>query len=92
MKRFLGAVVALAVTTSPALAVRYSDAETAYLQGRFDTARRMLVPLAQKGDKRAQYLLGRQYQLGQGVRKDPVQAYVWYSRAAKQGHAEAGLF
>lgn len=82
----------MAVTLSPAAADRYDTAETAHLLGQYDKSRRLLLPLAKKGDKRAQYLLGRQYQMGQGVAKDPVQAYVWYSRAAKQGHAEAGLF
>lgn len=92
MKRLIGAAIALALSATPSVADRYGDAETAHLLGRYDTARRLLLPLARKGDKRAQYLLGRQYQLGQGVAKDPVKAYVWYSRAAKQGHAEAGLF
>lgn len=92
MKRFLGAAIALALSASPAVADRYSTAETAYLLGQFTKSQRLLLPLARKGDKRAQYLLGRQYQLGQGVKKDLVQSYVWYARAAKNGHVEAGLF
>jgi hypothetical protein len=29
------------------------------------------------------------YEFGQGVKKDPFQAFLWYQKAAEQGFAEA---
>lgn len=37
---------------------------------------------AEKGHVRAQYMLGRMYELGLGMRADPIQAYKWYSVSA----------
>ena len=44
---------------------------------------------AEKGHMRAQYMLGRMYELGLGMRADPVHAYKWYSLAADQGYQMA---
>ncbi len=41
---------------------------------------------AEKGHVRAQYMLGRMYELGLGMRADPVQAYKWYSLSGGQGY------
>ena len=41
---------------------------------------------AEKGHIRAQYMLGRMYELGLGMRADPVQAYKWYSLSGGQGY------
>ena len=45
---------------------------------------------AEMGHIRAQYMLGRMYELGLGMRPDPVQAYKWYSLAFAQGYQMAG--
>lgn len=37
---------------------------------------------AEKGHVRAQYMLGRMYEMGLGMQADPVQAYKWYSVSA----------
>ncbi len=37
---------------------------------------------AEKGHVRAQYMLGRMYELGLGMRADPVRAYIWYRVSA----------
>ena len=37
---------------------------------------------AEKGHVRAQYMLGRMYELGLGMKADPVQSYKWYSVSA----------
>ena len=50
---------------------------------------RNLLAEAKAGDPEAQFNLGNAYVQGQGVRKDYVQAAVWYRMAAKQGYAEA---
>lgn len=41
---------------------------------------------AEKGHVRAQYMLGRMYEMGLGMRADPVQAYKWYGVAAPNYH------
>ena len=64
----------------------------AYQRHDYDKALKTLRPLAEKGDARAQYLLGRQYQFGQGTKADRAEAYHWYRRAEAKGHVEAKLF
>jgi hypothetical protein len=44
---------------------------------------------AHAGDAVAQYRMGRRYENGEGVAKDPFHAVGWYRRAAAQGHAHA---
>src|SRR5215468_341814 len=41
------------------------------------------------GDSSAEYSLGRVYETGNGVRRDPEQAAAWYLEAAGQGDARA---
>ena len=41
---------------------------------------------AENGHVRAQYMLGRMYELGLGMRADPVQAYKWYTLSGNQGY------
>ena len=40
---------------------------------------------AENGHVRAQYMLGRMYELGLGMRADPVQAYKWYTLSGNPG-------
>ncbi|MGA7198759.1 tetratricopeptide repeat protein [Roseiarcus sp.] len=65
------------------------DGVAAYRQGDFAAAMRLLRPLADAGDAKAEFHLGRMYALGQGVEQDPRQAVVWYRKAAERGDAEA---
>jgi TPR repeat protein len=44
---------------------------------------------AEAGDAEAQYALGARHESGDGVARDPVQAFAWYEKAAAQGHAGA---
>ena len=48
-----------------------------------------LKALAEKGDARAQYTLGRKYDLAQEVPEDDVEAVKWYRKSAEQGYAKA---
>ncbi|MBV8440981.1 MAG: sel1 repeat family protein, partial [Hyphomicrobiales bacterium] len=73
----------------PALAGPLEDGVAAYRQGDFAAAMRLLRPLADAGDAKAEFHLGRMYALGQGVRQDPGQAVAWYRKAAQHGNAEA---
>ena len=44
---------------------------------------------AKKGDRDAQYVLGRSYEVGQGQERDVYEAARWYRHAADQGHVNA---
>lgn len=85
-------VVGFAAAATPATAQRFEDGAAAYKRKDFLTSINVLVPFAEKGDARAQYLLGRHYQFGQGVKTDRAEAYYWYRRAELGGHVEAQLF
>ena len=61
----------------------------AYKNGDYATAARELLPLAQQGDARAQFLLGALYAQGHGVPLDYSAAAQWFRRAAEQGHVAA---
>ena len=60
------------------------DASDAFQRGDFATALRLYRPLAERGDAKAQYVLGRMYAKGQGVQKDYALAYMWFNLAAAQ--------
>jgi TPR repeat protein len=48
-----------------------------------------LVGSAGKGDVESQYVLGKTFLLGDGVRKNPTEALSWLQKAAEQEHADA---
>jgi TPR repeat protein len=69
-----------------------SDADAgyaAYQKGNYETALRLLRPLAESGDTRAQFNLGVMYSEGQGVPQDYAEAAKWYRLSAEQGYAQA---
>jgi len=49
-----------------------------------------LLKAAEKGDANAQYSIARSYQLGKRVKSNKKKAIEWYTKAADQGHLEAG--
>ncbi len=67
----------------------YEAGKEAYYRGDYDTALKEWRPLAEQGDAHAQNNLGVMYFLGKGVPQDYVQAHLWYSLAAAQGHEKA---
>lgn len=82
----------LLAATAPAWAdndAQFTQAVAAYNTGRYDQAFRLLQPLAQQGDVRAQYNLGILYRDGQGVAQDYRQAVAWFQKAANQELAQA---
>jgi peptidoglycan hydrolase-like protein with peptidoglycan-binding domain len=81
----LVAVLALAglAAATPALA-DYNDGITAYENRDYATAQHELQPLADRGDPRAQRLVGLMYRDGLGVRKDLIRAYMWFDLAAQR--------
>jgi uncharacterized protein len=69
-----------------------SDSEAgyaAYEKGSYRTALRLLRPLAEKGDARAQSTVGLMYYKGNGVAQDDREAFYWFRLAADQGDARA---
>ncbi len=96
--RFVGIALAAAsvAAAAPASAAPassgFEEGLAAYQKNDFEKSLKLLQPLAEKGDARAQYLLGRQYQFGQAVKVDRAEAYYWYRRAEAKGHQEAKLF
>ena len=67
----------------------YQDAADAHKRGDYATALKVLKPLADAGEARAQYSLGRMYQDGQGFTQNDEVAVLWYRLAAEQGHGGA---
>ncbi len=61
----------------------------AYVLKDYETAYRLCLPLAEKGDATAQNILGGMYFRGEGTRKDYQKAARWYRKAADQGEASA---
>jgi len=68
------------------------DKKRPLASGSKDTPRRIFrrwLNAAKKGHPGAQYEVGKLYENGEGVRKNYVRAYLWYTLAAKQGVQEA---
>ena len=61
----------------------------AYDKAQYATALEQLTPLAEKGNAKAQYRLGKMFNLGQGLPPDKKEAAKWFHLAAQQGLAEA---
>jgi len=53
--------------------------------GDYETAFKIWLPFAEKGDMVAQWNIGRLYYLGKGVTKDLDEAIYWYEKSAEQG-------
>jgi hypothetical protein len=66
-------------------------AETAYDKGKYKAALRLAHPLADRGNARAQALMGLLYANGRGVLRDDREAMKWFRSAADQGDAVAEL-
>lgn len=75
--------------STPSLADEYNDALSASKRGDFSTSFKLLKPLAEKGDARAQGELGALYLSGRGAPKDPKEGLRWTKEAANKGLATA---
>ncbi len=67
----------------------FADAERAYSAQDYARAMELALPLAEAGNADAQYLVGRMYEKGRGVKKDKAKILTWYRRAAEGGNAKA---
>ncbi len=77
------------LVAAPAWAADFEAGWQAYKRGDYATALKEFRALAEQGDADAQFNLGVMYAEGRGVPKDYVQAYMWLSLAAAQGHEPA---
>ncbi len=85
------AVVLLGLTAAPPAMAGMVEAMVAYRQAEYAEAARQLRPLAESGDAKAQFWLGRLYAGGHGMPKDHKEALRWFERAGAQGHEMAQL-
>jgi TPR repeat protein len=72
-----------------AVAGPWEDGMAAYNRGDYVPAIRLFRPLAEQGNAKAQSVLGVMYHRGQGVARNSVRAFIWFSRAAARGDARA---
>ena len=70
-------------------AEQLAQGEAALGRGDYAGALENFRPLAARGNTRAQIRLAEMYASGQGVKRNPNQAYIWYSLAARGGSARA---
>src|SRR5215216_4644386 len=80
--------IMLVLSVAPLAAGPLDDAVAAYVRGDDATAVRLLRPLAEQGDARAQYHLGTRYYVSKGVLADYTEALKWFRLSADQGNAE----
>ncbi len=57
--------------------------------GNWNEASQWLLKAAAQGVTDAQYQLAQNYEKGQGIRKDFIEAYAWFFVAAQRGHLMA---
>src|SRR5262244_2265340 len=60
-----------------------------YDRADYQTSLNVWLPQAQEGDKEAQTYVGEIYEEGLGVAPDYAVAFIWYRKAAEQGHTRA---
>jgi uncharacterized protein len=89
IRRFLMAALLIALGLVPTQAATFRDGLAAL--GRHDdaAAARILVPLAERGDPRAQAVLGYMLANGRGLPQNYVDAAYWYRSASEQGNPNA---
>lgn len=95
MKKLIFACLLLFAGTLQAIenpaneAAEFQTGISAYQSGDYPAAIRILVPLANLGDAKAQLHLGVMNEMGQGVPRNYKRAVARYRQAAEQGNAEA---
>ncbi len=67
----------------------YDDAVHVYGCADYPKALKLFIPLAEQGDRLAQFQVGMMIEQGQGTDPSLAQAFEWYLKAAQQGVADA---
>ena len=83
------AVLIVLSVGSTARADEFDVVLRAYKNSDHATALRLIVPLANRGDTRAQVLLGNMYRDGNGVVQSDAEAFKWYLMAANKNDPQA---
>ena len=68
---------------------QFQQVVESYNKRDYQTAFKLLLPLAEQGNATAQYNLGQMYRRGEGVKQDDAEAVKWYRKAAEQGNIDA---
>jgi TPR repeat protein len=89
LRALLGALVCMAIFSSPAAADRLRDGTRAFAAHDYVTAARIFTDLAPLGDARAQTYLGYMFANGKGVPQNYMVAAGWYRCASQQGFPAA---
>jgi len=84
-------VAAQIVGSLAAIAGPWEDGMAAYNRGDYVPASRVFRSLAEQGNAKAQTVLGLMYRRGEGVSRNSVRAFLWFSRAAARGDAKAKI-
>lgn len=90
----LAAVLLPLLTAQPALAYDLAALETgqkAFSVGDYSTARTVLQPLVEQGQRDAEFLYGVMHLRGLGFAQNPAIAAIWFYKAARKGDAGAQL-
>jgi hypothetical protein len=67
----------------------FNSAAEVYRENNYLGAMEEFLPLAERGDARAQTVLALMYKYGEGVTQDHLKSYYWYRRAAELDYAPA---
>jgi len=76
---------ALSVTAPAQARDEFKRGSTAYTVGLYNSAARQWLTLVERGNRAAQYNVGRLFYYGKGVRRDRIEAYKWFFIASKNG-------
>src|SRR3569833_2956846 len=82
-------LISIMLVPVAAVAGQLEDGNEALKSGDFQTAYRLLRPLADQGDALAQIGMGAMYAEGQGLERDYKEAARWFGLAAEQKVARA---
>ena len=92
LQRGLSAIILIFSFADIVAAGPLEDADAAVKKRDYATAVRIIRPLAEQGDARAQYTLGVFYDNGLGVQQDRIISYMWFDLSAAQGKEGAAAF
>lgn len=74
----------LLILSSVCQADMFEDGLNAFGGQKYEKAYQLWKPLAEKGNSDAQYYMGVMFANGQGVKRNYIVAYAWYSVAAEE--------
>lgn len=89
MTRIVVAALLLALALGPAQAASFRAGVAALGRHNDVAAAQIIIPLAERGDARAQTVLGFMFANGRGVPQNYIESATWYRRASEQGDATA---